>query len=167
MNSCFTTVIHDRADMACLGRRTINHHMAYSDKQILRPENQISDLRSHWGSFVLFGINQQEAPGPQEKHKSLMLIVIFRCEISQVTSVPKFWWPRVSMRPQLCVYRRGDGTRLHSFEMWQGERNDEIISDLRVTVAFRGKQLCCLTAGSTQVRKVNATILSCKQDKYW
>lgn len=47
-----------------------------------------------------------------------MLIVIFRCEISQVTSVPKFWWPWVSVRQQLCVYRWGDGTRLRSFEMW-------------------------------------------------
>lgn len=60
------------------------------------------------------------------------------CEINQVTSVPEIWWPCVSMRPQLCVYRRGDGTRRHSFEMRQGERNNWIISDLRVTVALMG-----------------------------
>ncbi len=72
------------------------------------------------------------------QHPSMMLIVIFKCEISHVTSVPKFWWPQVSMRQAVCVYRWGAGTCHQSFEMWQGESNDEIISDLRVTVAFRG-----------------------------
>lgn len=42
------------------------------------------------------------------------------------------------MGPQLCVYGRGDGTRHYSFEILQGERNNEIISALRVTVAVMG-----------------------------
>lgn len=107
-----------------------------------RSKTRGPDKESQWGPlslFVWFGINQQEycCRKKNSSNPSLMLIVIFRCEISQVTSVPKFWWPWVSVRRQLCVYRWGDSTRLHSFEMWQGERNDEIISDLWVTVAFR------------------------------
>lgn len=96
-------------------------------------------LRSCLLFFVRLSKRWHRALTKNTLNPSLKLILNFRCEISQVTSVPKFWWPRVSMRPQLCVYRWGGGTCRHPFEMWQGERNVKIISDLRGYSSFSGE----------------------------